>query len=189
MDFHSIPPRYSPTNKLPSTPYALHVVVETPKGARQKYALSEEYGVFEWSRTLPAGLMWPCDFGFVPQTLAEDGDPLDACLLIEQGTFPGCLVASRLVGVIGYRKNGVANDRLIAVPVTKAGAGSHWSEVEDIADLSDRILREIEGFLLTYNEFEGHEVEVTGRFGRDYANELVERAVEMYRKEEKPKLG
>jgi inorganic pyrophosphatase len=179
--YHSIAPRFSQTSKLPSTPYALNVVVETPKGARHKFALNEEYGVFEWSRTLPAGLMWPCDFGFVPQTLADDGDPLDVCVLVEQGTFPGCLVATRVVGVLGYIKNGVTNDRLIAVPVTKAGAGSHWSEVEDIGDLSDRILREIEDFLLGYNRFEGHDVRVTGRFGRDYANELVERAVQAHK--------
>jgi len=184
MNFHAIPPRFLPTNKLPATPYALNVVVETPKGARQKFALNEDYGVFEWSRTLPAGLMWPCDFGFVPRTLAGDGDPLDVCLLIEQGTFPGCLVVARLVGVFGYRKNGVANDRLIAVPVTKAGAGSHWSEIQDIGDLSERILREIEDFLLAYNRFEGHEVHVTGRFGRDYANELVERAILAFKEEQ-----
>lgn len=174
--YHSIPPRFSPTSKLPPTPYALNVVVETPKGARHKFALNEDYGVIEWSRTLPAGSMWPCDFGFVPQTLAEDGDPLDVCVLVEQGTFPGCLIATRVVGVLGYMKNGVPNDRLLAVPVTKAGAGSHWSEVQDVGDLSDRILREIEDFLLGYNRFEGHEVSVTGRFGRDYANELITRA-------------
>ncbi len=184
MHFHSIPPRFAPTNKLPRTPYALNVVVETPKGARHKFALNEEHGVFEWSRTLPAGLMWPCDFGFVPQTLADDGDPLDVCLLIEQGTFPGCLVAARLVGVLGYIKNGQTNDRLLAVPVTKAGAGSHWSEIQDIGDLSERLLREIEDFLLGYNRFEGHDVRVTGRFGRDYANELVERAVAAFVQEE-----
>ena len=183
MNFHSIPPRFSPTNKLPTTPYALNVVVETPKGARHKFALNEKYDVFEWSRSLPAGLMWPCDFGFVPQTLADDGDPLDACLLIEQGTFPGCLVAARLVGVLGYIKNGEVNDRLLAVPVTKAGAGSHWSELQDIGDLSERLLREIEDFLLGYNRFEGHDVRVTGRFGRDYANELVNRAVLRYKED------
>ncbi len=179
--YHSIPPRFTRTQKLPSTPYALNVIVETPKGAHHKFALNEDYGVFEWSRTLPAGFVWPCDFGFVPQTLAEDGDPLDVCLLIEGGTFPGCLVATRVVGVLGYIKNGVSNDRLLAVPTAKAGAGNHWNEIHDVGDLSDRILREIEDFLLGYNRFEGHEVRVTGRFGRDYANELVERAISAHK--------
>lgn len=181
FDYHSIPPFFSPTSKLPDDPFGIHMIVETPRGTRHKYALNEEVGIIEYSRTLPAGMAWPCDFGFIPQTHAEDGDPLDVALLIEEGTFPGCLVQARLVGMIGFVKNGDENNRLLAVPITKKGAGSHWEEVRDLDDLSDRTIREIEGFLTQYNEFEGAKIELTGHHNRDVALAAVKQAVEKWK--------
>ena len=182
FNYHSIPPFFKPTSKLPDTPFGVHVVVETPRGTRHKYALNEELGIIEFSRTLPTGMTWPCDFGFIPQTQAGDGDPLDVCLLIEEGTFSGCLVQARLVGMIGFVKNGEENNRLLAVPVTKKGAGSHWSEVSDLDDLSQRTVREIEAFLVQYNKFEGAKIELTGIQNRDAALEAVHAAVEAWQK-------
>jgi inorganic pyrophosphatase len=176
-DYHSIPPFFKPTSKLPNDPFGIHVVIETPRGTRHKYALNEELGIIEWSRTLPAGMTWPCDFGFIPQTHADDGDPIDVALLIEEGTFAGCLVQARLVGMIGFVKNGEENNRLLAVPVTKKGAGSHWTEVRDIDDLSRRTIEEVQAFLRQYNEFEGAKIELTGIQNRDAALEAVKEAV------------
>jgi inorganic pyrophosphatase len=182
FNYHSIPPFYTPTKKLRADPFGINMIVETPRGTRHKYALNEEIGIIEWSRTLPAGMTWPCDFGFIPQTHAGDGDPLDVALLIEEGTFSGCLVQARLVGMIGFVKNGEENNRLLAVPATKGGAGSHWTEVRDLSDLSTRKVREIEAFLTQYNEFEGAKIELTGLQNRDAALEAVKTAVEAWEK-------
>lgn len=182
-NFHSLPPFYTPTKKLPADPFGINVIVETPRGSRHKFAVNEEFGIIEFSRTLPAGMTWPCDFGFIPQTHAGDGDPLDVALLIEQGTFSGCLVQARLVGMIGFVKNDEENNRLLAVPATKGGAGSHWTEVRDIGDLSTRSVREIEAFLRQYNEFEGAKIELTGLLGRDAALEATKIAVAAWNSE------
>ncbi len=179
--YHDIPPFFAPSKKLPADPFGIHVIIETPRGTRHKYALNEELGIIEFSRTLPAGMTWPCDFGFIPQTIAGDGDPIDVALLIEEGTFSGCLVQARLVGMIGFVKNGEENNRLLAVPVTKSGAGSRWTEVRDLDDLSTRTIREIEAFLTQYNEFEGAKIELTGIKNRDVALQAVHEAVECWK--------
>lgn len=177
MNISKIPPRFAPTEKLRAEPFGVNLLIETPKGTRHKYAWNPEFEVVELSRTLKAGMVWPCDFGFIPQTLADDGDALDVCLLIDEGTFPGCLVQARLVGSIGFVKNGGQNDRLLAVPATKKGAGSHWSEIQNLNDVSPRLIAEIESFLSDYNLFEGHKIELSGRGDRDEANRLVELAI------------
>src|ERR1700730_1275382 len=78
----------------------VRVIVETPKGSRNKYAFSEDRRIFELSKVLPTGMDFPYDFGFVPSTRAEDGDPIDVLLLMDESAYPGCLVEARLVGVI-----------------------------------------------------------------------------------------
>jgi inorganic pyrophosphatase len=98
----------------------VRVVVETPKGSRNKYAFNEDLRAFELSKVLPSGMDFPYDFGFVPSTEAEDGDPIDVLLLMDEPAFPGCLIKARLIGAIqgeetedGGRK--VQDDRLVAV--------------------------------------------------------------------------
>src|SRR5689334_12872558 len=78
----------------------LCVVVETPKGSRNKYEFDPERGIFKLKKVLPAGMSFPYDFGFVPRTLAEDGDPIDVLVLMDQPAFPGCVLTCRLIGVI-----------------------------------------------------------------------------------------
>src|ERR1700704_3425945 len=92
----------------------IHVVVETPRNIRHKYAFDSELGIFKLKQTIAEGLEWPYDYGFLPQTLGDDGDPLDVIFLCDEPTFPGCLVEGRLLGVIRIDKNGEQNDRLVA---------------------------------------------------------------------------
>ena len=101
-------------------------------------------------------------------------------LLIEEPTFPGCLVKARLLGVIGFVKNGEQNDRVLACPVSKKGAGSRWDDVRDLGDLQPRLVRELESFLSDYNRFEGNEVELTGWRDAAGAVETVKRAIEAF---------
>ncbi|HEY0075517.1 MAG TPA: inorganic diphosphatase [Abditibacteriaceae bacterium] len=162
---------------------AVNVIVETPKGSRNKFAWKETYGVIELRRILRGGMTWPCDFGFIPQTLADDGDAIDVALLIDEPCFPGCLVRTRIVGSIGLIKNGDENDRLIGVPVSLEGAAATWDEIQTLEDLSPRLIREIEGFLKDHQTFEGNQIELTGLKNRADALKSVRDAATRWQKE------
>jgi len=97
----------------------IKVVIETPKGSRNKYAFDPKERVFELKKVLPAGMTFPYDFGFVPQTEAEDGDPVDVMVLMDEAAFPGCVLKCRPIGVMegkqGEKKDWERNDRIIAI--------------------------------------------------------------------------
>jgi inorganic pyrophosphatase len=156
----------------------LNVVIETPKNSRNKYAFDTDLGVFVLKGVLAAGHSFPFDFGFIPQTLGGDGDPLDVLVLMDEAAFAGCLVPSRLIGVIEAEqteRDGKTerNDRLIAV-----AAGSHThSHVKSINDLNDTLVEEIEHFFVSYNEIKGKKFKSLGRFAAQKAKRLVEEAV------------
>lgn len=159
LNFDHIPPLYTDNSNEPN---GINLIVETPRGSRNKFALKEEYGVMELRRILRGGMSWPCDFGFIPQTLADDGDALDVALLIDEPCFPGCLVRARVLGSIGLIKNGDENDRLLACPISLPGSASTWDEVRDLDDVSPRLVEEIQGFLKDHQTFEGNRIELTG---------------------------
>jgi len=154
----------------------LVVIIETPKGSRNKLSWNEQYGRFELKGVLPAGAVFPYDFGFLPSTLAEDGDPLDLLLLLDEQTYPGVLVRSRLLGVMEAEQteNGKTerNDRLIAV----AHHSRTHSHLKSIDDLDQNLLKEIEHFFCSYNEVKGKQFRVIGRGGPDRAREVIEGA-------------
>lgn len=177
LDFNHIPSLYEDDS---NEPLGINVIVETPRGTRNKFAYKEQYGVIELRRILRAGMVWPCDFGFIPQTLAEDGDAIDVALLIDEPCFPGCLVHARLLGTIGLKKNGEENDRLIACPVSLPGSASTWDEVRTLEDVGPRVLRELEGFLRDYQTFEGNRIELTGIGDAAAAMASVKRAMESW---------
>jgi inorganic pyrophosphatase len=155
----------------------LNAIVETPKGRRNKFKYDEKRGLFVLGKVLPAGAVFPFDFGFVPSTRGEDGDPLDVLVLMDEPAFPGCLVPSRLVGVIEAEQTEegetVHNDRLLAV----ADESDAHRDVRSIGQLSATLLDEIEHFFASYQELEGHVFRPTGRFGPDRARRLVEAAI------------
>ena len=155
----------------------LNAVVETIKGSRNKFAYDEELGLFRLKGVLPAGASFPYDFGFVPSTKGDDGDPLDVLVLMDEPAFAGCLVPARLVGVITAERterDGTVerNDRLIAV-----ASNSHTHEgVRQLHDLSSNLLDEIEHFFISYNVVKGKTFTPTGRSGPDVARRLVDDA-------------
>ncbi len=156
----------------------LNVVIETPKGSRNKYTFDEELKLFKLSGVLPVGNYFPFDFGFVPNTLGEDGDPLDVLVLMDEPAFAGCIVEARLVGVIEANqteRNGetVRNDRLVAV-----AAESHvHAHVKLLDDLNDVLVNEIEHFFISYNEAKGKRFEPLGRAGARRAKNLIDAAM------------
>src|SRR5215203_908222 len=161
----------------------LSVIIETPKNCRNKYAFDEKLGVFVLKGVLAAGHSFPFDFGFIPQTLGGDGDPLDVLVLMDEPAFAGCLVPSRLIGVIeaeqterdGERER---NDRLIAV-----SSRSHThSHVKSINDLNDALVDEIEHFFVSYNEIKGKQFKSLGRFAARKAKSLVDEAIRAFKR-------
>ena len=153
----------------------LNVVIETPMGSRNKYAYDEKLGIFVLKGILAVGHSFPYDFGFIPQTLGGDGDPLDVLVLMDEPAFVGCLVASRLVGVIEAEqteRDGTVerNDRLIAV----AAHSQVHSEVKSINDLNESLVNEIEHFFVAYNEIKGKKFQTLKRSGAIKAKKIVE---------------
>ena len=128
---------------------AVTVVIDTPQKSRNKFKFDPEAGAYKLSKILPEGMVFPYDFGFVPSTEGEDGDPVDVLVLIEGPTFPGCIVECRLVGVIeaeqhSGREKAVRNDRLVGV----ARASLLYSEITNIEQVPHAILKEIESYYL-----------------------------------------
>lgn len=184
MTFDHIPAIY---NKDAKEPNGINMIVETPRGTGNKFAWKEEYGIIELRRILRSDMKWPCDFGFVPQTLADDGDALDVALLIDEPCFPACLVRARVLGVIGLVKNGEQNDRILACPISLPGAASRWDEIRELGDLGARIPHEIAGFLRDYGAFEGNDISLTGLGNAQSAMQSVRESHERW-KEENAKL-
>lgn len=157
-----------------------HVVIDTPKGSRNKIKLDEALGCFRLSRILPAGAVFPCNFGFVPSTRAEDGDALDVLVLMDEPLPTGALVAVRLLGVLQatQREGGRSerNDRLVGVPVTPVNEPS----ATDLKQVSAQALKDIEHFLVSYNRAHGRTFEVTGRKGAKAAERAVKRGMQLY---------
>ena len=153
----------------------LNLVVETTRGSRNKMKYDAKRAVFTIAHVLPVGAVFPFDFGFVPSTRAGDGDPLDALLLMDDAAFAGCVVASRLLGVIEAEQadgdgGTERNDRLLAV-----AEGSHaYGAVRDLADLDGALLDGIEHFFVSYNEARGKRFTPRGRGDAARARALVD---------------
>jgi len=132
-----------------------NVIIETTKGSVEKYDYDTELRLFKLKKSLPAGMSFPYDFGFIPNTKGGDGDPLDAIVISEFKTFTGCLVECRIVGCIQAeqteKKQTVRNDRYIAIPLVSETFGY----VDDIKDMPKSIITELEYFFINYNKIEG----------------------------------
>lgn len=167
------PPK--PLSRLPTFKGdELVVVIETPKGSRNKYAYDDEAATFELKGVLPEGSSFPYDFGFIPSTKGEDGDPLDVLVLLDTPAFPGCLVSARLIGAIRAEQRErdgrvERNDRLIGV-ATHARTHHHLRSLDDLRpDMMD----EITAFFEHYNRLSGKEFKPLGCCGPEEAAELV----------------
>jgi inorganic pyrophosphatase len=152
----------------------LQVVIETPKGCRNKYSFDEQQKIFVLKAALPAGMVFPYDFGFVPQTLADDGDPLDVLVLMDEPAFPGCALMVRLIGVIEGEQivpgqKPVRNDRLVAVAET-----THmYAKFTKLKNMPRQALREIEEFFVNYHRLQGKQYKLLGIKGEKTARELI----------------
>ncbi len=159
----------------------LHVIIDTPKDSRNKYKFDEKLGLFKLGGVLPVGAFFPFDFGYIPNTLGGDGDPLDVLVLMDEPAFVGCLIPSRLIGVIEAEQTEDGktekNDRLIAIA---ANSRVH-KDIKSINDLNPTLVDEIEHFFVSYNQAKGKEFKALGRFGAQKAKKIVKEGVKLNR--------
>ncbi|HEY2467334.1 MAG TPA: inorganic diphosphatase [Terracidiphilus sp.] len=167
------PTRLKPINKKDGL---LQVIIETPAGSRNKFSFDPNQRIFSLKKVLPAGMVFPYDFGFLPQTLAPDGDPIDVLLLMDEPAVPGCAVRARLIGVIeGEQLDGkdkIRNDRLVAV----AEANHMYANVRKLKDLPGKWLQELQDFFVNYHNLEGKKYRLLGCKGADAALRLIKEA-------------
>jgi inorganic pyrophosphatase len=165
----------------PDDDETIQVVIETPKGSPNKYALNTEQKIFELKKVLPAGMTFPYDFGFVPSTLAEDGDPVDVLVLMDEPAFPGCLLKCRLVGIIegeqNNKKEKQRNDRIVAVEQ----ANHSYAHVKHIDDLGKKFVRELEEFFVNYHDLIGKKYRVIAVKGPSEARRRLKQGMKAFK--------
>lgn len=156
----------------------INAIVETPKGSRNKYAYDEESDMVKLKRPLPAGMVFPFDFGFIPSSIAEDGDPMDILVLTDAPTFPGCLVECKVLGIIKVEqeKKGekVRNDRVIAVHLDTR----IYASANNIDDLPEGLVNEIVNFFASYNNVSEDVFKHIGNDGPEEAIKLIRDSIQ-----------
>jgi inorganic pyrophosphatase len=154
----------------------LQVIIETPKGSRNKFSFDVKQKIFSLKKVLPAGMVFPYDFGFLPQTLAADGDPIDVLLLMDEPAFPGIAVRARLIGIIeGEQLDGmkrIRNDRLVAI----AEANHMYANIRKLTDLPRKFIHELEDFFVNYHNLEGKEYKLLGCKSAAIGQRMIEKA-------------
>jgi inorganic pyrophosphatase len=150
----------------------IEVTIEIPSGSRNKYEYDHRRHRFVLDRVLYSSVHYPCDYGFIEGSLADDGDPLDVLVVISEPTFSGCVVRARPVGVLDMADDKGHDYKILAV----ANDDPRWDETDALEDLSPHRLREIENFFETYKTLEGRQTDVTGWLGVDDAWRIIDAA-------------
>ena len=165
--------------KLPS-PFSknekyINAIIETPKGCAAKYNYDEETEMFKLKKILPEGMVFPFHFGFIPGTKAEDGDPRDVLVLLDEPSWPGCFIKCKLIGVMEAEESEDGktnrNDRLIAT----AAASEKYNKIRDLTSMDEYLEKEIENFFNTYNNLEKKDFKVIAKKGADTAKALIKK--------------
>jgi inorganic pyrophosphatase len=151
----------------------VHCLVEIPKGSRNKYEWDADLQAIRFDRFLFSSVVYPLDYGMIPDTLAEDGDPLDAMVAVSEPTFPGCLIPVKPIALFKMRDEKGVDDKIVCVPL----ADPNWNEAERMEDLPHQLRDEITHFFEIYKTLEpGKEVEVEGWFPREDALAVIDAA-------------
>lgn len=158
MDERTSPEQGASGDEASGEHSVVDVLVEVPMGSRNKYEFEEDTGRFRLDRMLFSAVHFPGDYGFIPQTLAEDGDPLDALVILGEPTFPGCLISGRVVGVMNMVDEKGPDAKIVAVPQSDP----RWRHINTLDDVPDHLLAEIEHFFSIYKDLEQKLVDVQG---------------------------
>jgi inorganic pyrophosphatase len=151
---------------------SINVVVEIPKGSRNKYEFDERLGRIKLDRFLFSSMVYPTDYGYIPDTLGLDGDALDAMVCVSEATFPGCIIAAKPIALFKMEDDKGVDDKILCVPVTDPG----WSPLERLEDLPDQLRDEIAHFFSVYKDLEQKKVTVDGWYSREDALAEIEAA-------------
>ncbi len=154
-------------------PNLINVLIEIPAGSKNKYEYDKDMNAFALDRVLFASVQYPYDYGFVPNTLAGDGDPLDGMVIIDQPTFPGCVIAARPIGMLEMIDGGDRDEKVLCVPVEDP----RFAEVKSLKDIAPHRLEEIAEFFRTYKNLEKKVTEILGWKDVDAVMPLVEQCV------------
>jgi len=160
----------------PGNKEAMDVIIEINKGSKNKYEIDKKTGLIALDRVMHTGQDYPFDYGFVPQSLWHDGDPLDVVVLSTYPFAPGVLVKCRPVAIIHMVDGGEGDEKIIAVPIEDP----RFDRIKDLADLNPHTLKEIEHFFLTYKNLQNKKVEIHGVEGRAMAEAAFEEALQLY---------
>ncbi len=160
----------------PHPPEAVTAVIEIPQGSRNKYELDKPTGLIKLDRVLYSAVHYPAEYGFIPRTLHDDGDPMDILVLLKEETFPGCIIEARPIGVLHMLDRGEPDDKILAVPLHDP----YSEEYFDIADLPQHLLKEVAQFFVSYKELEGKKVEIVGWGKSEEAMRLIARSISKY---------
>lgn len=163
----------------PSVPEVVYAVIEIPKGSRNKYEYDKDMEAFTLDRVLYSPFIYPAEYGIIPQTLYDDGDPMDIMVLMEQPTFPGCVIETRPIGIMRMVDGDDHDDKILGVPLNDP----RFKEVNDINDVPGHLLDEIAHFFKEYKYLEGKTTEVSGWENAGKALEAIEHSIELYKKE------
>jgi inorganic pyrophosphatase len=159
-------------------PEAINVVIEIPSGSRNKYEYDKSMDIFRLDRALHSPVYYPGDYGFVPRTLALDGDPLDVLILVSEPTFSGCLVVARPIGILGMMDNGESDDKVLAVPVGEP----EYADVHNYTQIFPHQLRKIQHFFETYKLLEGKETSTHGWSDAGEARRIIMESADRFDK-------
>ena len=156
----------------------IHCLVEIPKGSRNKYEWDEELNAIKLDRFLFSSVVYPTDYGFIPETLAEDGDPLDAMVCVSEPTFPGCVIPVKVIALFRMRDDKGVDDKVVCVPQHDP----NWNVLSSLDDIADSLRDEISHFFSIYKQPEGIAVKVDGWYSREEALQIIEESHERWRK-------
>lgn len=159
----------------------MNVIIEIPKFSKNKYEIDKETGIIALDRVMHTAQDYPFDYGFVPQTLFDDGDALDVVLLTTHPLAPGILVKARPVAIMEMVDGGDRDDKVVAVPVDDP----RFDDIHDLSDLNPHFVKEMTHFFETYKKIQNKEVSVGSWHGKDAAKKAFEKSVEMYKSDKK----
>jgi inorganic pyrophosphatase len=159
-------------------PERVNGIIEIPKGSRAKYEIDKDSGLIKLDRVIYASMYYPLNYGFIPQTLGEDHDPLDIVVLTQVAVVPRCLIPSKVIGVMQMIDRGEADDKIIAV----AEKDPSVSHINDVKDLPDYLRAELKHFFENYKTLEDKKVIVDEFLSKDAAYKIIETSVDLYKK-------
>lgn len=158
-------------------PHHINAIIEIPKGSRAKYEIDKDSGLIKLDRVIYASMYYPLNYGFIPQTLGEDHDPLDIVVLTQVTVVPRCLIPSKVIGVMQMIDRGEADDKIIAV----AEQDPSVSHINDVKDLPEHLIAELKHFFENYKSLENKKVVVDEFLSKDAAEKIINKSIALYK--------